>query len=76
MARHHKHPEPERIPVKPHHRARPSFKPKAPPPSPMPGQTDFSPDEEQAMRHGRRAQNMAPPMPAGEPDEDDLEGGV
>lgn len=60
------------FPVRGHSRKAPTFKPKLPPAPPAPGQTDFSPDEEQAMRAGRRAQNAAP---APDMDEDDL-GGV
>lgn len=44
--------------VKAHHRSAPVRRPKA---APAPGQHEFSPDEEMAMRQGQRAANMAPP---------------
>ena len=58
--------------VKEHHRRAPVRKPKA---APMPGQTEFSPDEEMQMRQGQRSANMAPPpMEGAEPDADDMGG--
>lgn len=54
-----KHKKHGRIDVKPHSRRAPG--PRQARPAPAPGQTDFSPAEEQAMRAGQRQARMAPP---------------
>jgi hypothetical protein len=55
----------KRFGVKAHTRKAPGPRaPKAPPPPPMPGQYDFSADEEKQMRAGMRAKNNPPPAPA------------
>jgi hypothetical protein len=52
MAHKKNHPPQRKIPVKPHERGVPTRKPPA---RPMPGQVEFSPDQEQAMRAGARS---------------------
>jgi hypothetical protein len=59
MSKHKKHA------VRAHERAAPTRKPK---PAPAPGQTSFSPEEEQSMRAGQRQANMAPPPMGGDED--------
>lgn len=58
-------------PVKAHHRRAPVRKP---PQAPMPGQHEFSPEDEQAMRQGQRQSRMVTPIDPTEPDADDMGG--